>query len=323
MTNKKTDTSMTKRWIATDAMEATNNILSAINNPDCRKIPTSPFGKISGLADFRGFPFNLVCKIKGKCFENIDLSASSFEGVWLQDCLLKSAKFDYANLGELKDHGNRFECCSFVKALFVGAGLGYQKTLYKECLFEATNFKKSTFIAARFQSCRFDKAKLKGIDFYASSFDSCAFLGRLENVWFRGGYPTSRDSEFFGESEPNLMRHVSFAEAELIGLNFTGGCDLSCIDMPKTSDYRLYGNWRNRLLRLSKECLRWSPAEQKEALIFVQSYLEASASQNWMLLNVSEISEEFGPTLAHNILASLDTVINSGKPGIPLSLGQS
>ncbi|MGV3629199.1 MAG: pentapeptide repeat-containing protein [Betaproteobacteria bacterium] len=306
MTRTKPSLDLVKRWDAADAMAETKILLSELQGSTRSAFKKSPFGEINGLVDLRGFPFHAASKIVGKSFEGLDLSAASFEGVWLQECALKDVRFDYANLKEFKDHGNRFEGCSFVKSSFIGAGLGYRKTLYSECLFEESDFRKSTFLAARLQSCRFVNAKLKGIDFYASTFDACVFLGRLENVWFRGGYPSLRDIVEFGDAEPNLMRHVSFAGAELLAVNFTGGCDLSSVTLPMSDDYRLYGDWHSRLLRLSGDSSKWSAAVQKEAQIFVQSYLESSVKQSWMLLNVADISEEFGKEIAMKIFGSLD-----------------
>lgn len=306
MTRTKTNLDFTTRWKTAEAAAATSVLVSELEGHGGNVFKRSPFGENGGFADFRGFPFHAASKIVQKSFEGADCSGASFEGAWLQECVFRSVKLERANLREVKDHGNRFEDCSFAKASFVGAGLGYRQTVYSHCLFEETDFRKATFLAARFRSCRFEGAKLKGIDFYASSFMDCSFLGRLDNVWFRGGYPSPRDVAAFGDAEPNLMRDVSFVDAELIGVNFTGGCDLSTILLPKAGDYRLYGSWRARLLRLAEASSTWSAAEKKEAEIFVQSYLESSAQQGWMLLNVAEIAGEFGLDLTRKIFVTLD-----------------
>jgi uncharacterized protein YjbI with pentapeptide repeats len=306
MKRTKTGVDFAKRWMA-DVPALTSEFVHELSANGRAAFRTSPFGENAGLADFRGFPLHAAQKLSKKTFDGVDLTGASFDGAWLQDCTFRSVKFERASLKGVKDHGNRFEGCSFEKASFFGAGLGYRQSMYSQCMFEETDFRRATFLAARFHSCQFVKAQLKGLDFYASSFTGCSFTGRLDGVWFRGEYPSLTDAAEFGDAERNIMRDVSFSDAELIGVNFTGGCDLSTIVLPKLGEYRLYRNWRARLLQLAEACPTWPVAERKEAEVFVQSYLESSLTQDWMLLNVAELSEEFGLSLASRIFRILDS----------------
>lgn len=307
MTFQKMNPALVARWSVEVNPLTTEKLLKKLELTSLENINESPFGLVNGLVDLRGFPFHLSPKIKNKDFEGVDLSGSSFRGVWLEGCNFKSIKFDHSNLAQLKDHRNQFENCSFLKASFTSAGLGYRSSSYTQCFFEETDFRKTVFIAARFNSCRFSRAKLKGIDFYASSFDECVFLGRMEDVWFRGCYPSPRDENEFGAARKNMMRKVSFADAELIGVNFTGGCDLSSIILPAYGEYRRYENWRDRLAKLAEVSSKWPVNEQKEAQIFIRSYLESAEQQSSMLINVSEISNEFGVALSSKIFDGLES----------------
>jgi hypothetical protein len=147
---------------------------------------------------------------------------------------------------------------------------------------------------------------LHGVDFGASSFVHCEFSGKLQSVWFRGGFPLESDIQHFGVPRKNVMASVSFEKASLWGMTFSDHCDLSTIVMPSEGSYRLYNEWHNRLERLKQEIDNWPHELQREAHIFADVYLVHAEDQDWYLLNCDEVIIDEGEELGTRIINALD-----------------
>ena len=260
----------------------------------------------------RGFYFPEGSEIKYLVVRDADFTKASLAGDWIQECTFDKVIFEGAKLTDISEHGNTFIRCSFADTSFVQAGLGYDGTSCNQCKFERAKFGKAVFIRAEFDDCRFLNCDLKGVDFNASSFTNCTFDGRLEGVWFRGGFELASDLKEFGTPRKNTMKNVSFAEASLWGVNFSNHCDLSSIIIPSDGKHELYDDWELRLSLLAKTAESWSDPDRKETDIFVKSYLTHAEEQRWFLLNHEEIMEEFGAALGRKIL---DTLGKDGSTG--------
>jgi fluoroquinolone resistance protein len=200
---------------------------------------------------------------------------------------------------------NDFNNCLFLNSDFSFAAIGYRGSKYVDCVFDKCNFKKAIFIRAEFMRCKFIDCKLKGVDFNASSFEECAFVGKLEDVWFRGGFALASDIEDFGEAKKNRMKNVSFEDAHLYGLTFSNDCDLSTVTLPSDGKYFLFNNWRQRLEKLKKEVNNWPQIQRREGEIFANSCLVHAKTQNWYLLGFDDIQKDYGLEVAKRIIATL------------------
>ncbi len=238
-------------------------------------------------------------------FRDVDLSSSTMRGGWLEKCVFENVRFDACDLSGLADHGNRFEGCSFARTKFRRAVLGYKGSEYENCAFEKADFSQAGFIRAEFTRCSFDSCKMLGVDFNASSFVECQFLGVLEDVWFRGGYPFPSDQDQFGVARVNTMENVSFEKAELHDVHFSNDVDLSSITPPLAGDYRRYSRWKASLEQLAQHALEWQPFEKSEVEVFVNSHMVHAKGQDWYLLNGDDVRKEHGPELGSRILESL------------------
>ena len=235
-----------------------------------------------------------------------DFSEASLEHTWIENCIFENVCFDHADLSQMSDLGNSFKNCTFVGTSFVEAGIGYDGSSYDNCKFNQANFRRAVFARAEFNNSRFINCKLKGVDFNASSFVDCEFTGKLEDVWFRGGFAFDGDIREFGVPRKNTMANVSFKNASFWWGNFTNGCDLSSIILPSEGSYRLYTDWKNRLEALKQKVEEWPPEERAKANIFVESYLVHASDQYWFLLNLDDIVEYYGNRLAGKIIDTLD-----------------
>lgn len=295
------------RWTENEeARLAFDKILHVSKKGGILKNDFTPFGNTENdYPDFRGIDLSEQRIIKLK-IEKADLSHSSFNNSWIEKSTFNNIIFEKVDFAEITDKGNSFKDVSFVNCKFNKAGLGYEGSHYMNCSFENGNFSKTVFIRNIFQGCSFKDCKLKGVDFNASFFEDCKFHGKLEDVWFRGGYAFPSDIKEFGEAKKNQMKNVSFEEAILKGVNFSNDCDLSKVLTPKTGNYQIFDNWANRLSYLKTKIVDWSAPERKEAEIFANSYLAHAKTQDWFLLNIEEIQQDFGVDVASNIIITLN-----------------
>lgn len=295
------------RWLEdSNVKETLNKITRLFQHGGTLKKEYSPFGLTeSGLNDFRGLNFSRQI-MKKVNVENADLSHCCYINSRIEKSIFKNVIFNKVDFTDITDKGNLFENVKFSNCKFNLAGLGYDGSQFINCIFEKVNFTRTIFVRNEFIKSQFIDCKFKGVDFNASSFENCSFKGKLEDVWFRGGYAYPSGNEDFGKAKKNEMKNVSFAEATLIGATFSNLCDLSTIILPKTGNYLIFNDWMARLDRLEKVIKQWPMSERMEAEIFTRSYLIHANAQNWMILNIDELQEDFGVNVGSNIIIELN-----------------
>lgn len=295
------------RWFNTEAASlAFEKIQKILKNGGRLKKEDTPFGSTeANYADFRGIDLSQQ-RVKKLNIERADLSHSSFNNSWIENSTFEDVLMEKANFEEISDHGNLFKNVTFNKTKFNKASIGYMGSQYIRCKFENSSFSRTSFVRGEFINSKFIDCKLKGVDFDASLFEDCSFIGKLEDVWFRGGYGYSSDEKEFGKAKKNRMKNVSFEDAMLEGVNFSNECELSTVIPPKLGNYKLFNNWANRLECLKNEIVNWSTNQRVEAEIFINSYLAHAKTQDWFLLNIEEIQRDFGIDIASNIIIVLN-----------------
>jgi len=305
-----------ERWYETDdSKKALNEILKIVRNGVILREESSPFEiKDSKISDFRGINFNDLKRIKKNYVQNADFSHCSFKSVWLEKNVFKNVKFDKTDFSEITEIQNEFNNVSFFRSKFSKSNLGYNGSKYKKCVFDEVNFTTTEFIRNEFDSCSFKNCKLNGTDFNGSSFDNCIFIGELENVWFRGSFPSEFYINKFGNPRKNEMRNVSFENTSLLSVNFSNYCDLSTVKSPLFGNYRMYKNWKQKLEKLKIVIKEWPSLQRNKAEIFVYSYLVHANHQDWFLINADEVIDEYGEKIGEKIFSELkDPVWRSKK----------
>jgi len=296
---------LSARWLTPPTGGALPSILDLFRQEGSVSVGDSPFGLLHGLADFRGLPLTELRRLRSLQIRGIDLSGANLARLNIENCVFENVNFEQADLTNVGDFGNAFEDCRFLRASFGAAVLGYSGTRYNGCLFDRTRFARTLLVRPEFSGCRFLDCHLKNIDFNGSSFDHCAFAGRLDDVWFRGGFPLPVDTEKYGAARPNTMTGVSFCDASLSGITFSDRCDLSTIVLPREGHYRLYSGWKKRLEGLEKVIEAWPDSERREADIFVAAYMVHAAKQEWYLVNCDEIIQEYRGSVGRKIIDGL------------------
>jgi hypothetical protein len=164
------------------------------------------------------------------------------------------------------------------------------------------------FINATLVNCVFMDCELTDFDFGATSLADCRFVGRLKTGWFRKGYMHPALAQDFGSPQDNQMLRVDFSDAVLTDVVFAGGVPLDSVVLPTDGAHRFYTHFPQRLVRLWKETEKCAVQDRAEAWRLIWMYLDTSADQQDVVLNVHDlqgIQSDTVPTL----LGSLDAPI--------------
>ncbi|MBS0261467.1 MAG: pentapeptide repeat-containing protein, partial [Planctomycetes bacterium] len=214
------------------------------------------------------------------------------------------ATSDNVTFYEFTDWGNRFDRCSFGHAIFRQAALGFGMSVFAGCVFQRGNFRGAIFKRPEFDQCQFLSCDFRGVDFDASSFVDCAFVGKLNGAWFRGGYGYPELSESYGRARQNNMLRVSWAAAKIWQVTFSDECDLSTVILPTDGKHFRYDRWPERVEAACAKFNDCDNADLGRAYNFVRSFQPHAQSQAWYILNYDDIANLVGNEVAPLVLAA-------------------
>lgn len=229
-------------------------------------------------------------------YEKCDFSKSSFAHsnriYWIENRKFINSIFYKTIFRALAEHGNEFYSCLFEDIDLRNAILGYDSSYYTNCTFRRVKF--GAFIKPQFKDCKFIDCDFYNVDLQASNFENCEFIGNLDNVWFRGGFPTESLKKEFGFAKQNKMLNVSFEDAILHDVTFSDDCDLSTVLFPKQGMYLFFDNWYEQLNMIMNEgTANQSMTIKNDIVSFVEIYKVHSANQKYYILNVVDLLKEY------------------------------
>lgn len=298
------------RWKRTPEYDAASGrIFDVCRDGGVLSADYTPFGRIENdLLDFRGYPAHKIL-VKNVVLREIDLSYADFSNSWMETNRFENCLFIRTDFSELAEHGNVFDNCQFLNCKFKFAVLGYRGSQYNNCLFKECGFNRTNFIRPEFVYTSLINCRLKGVDFNAASFEDCTFEGLLEDVWFRGTFPSVSLVEHFGPPKINKMENVSFEKADLIDLTISDGCDLSTVKLRTNGRYFKYDNWLKRLQYLKKELENWEDEYLRiQADRYVKVGLVHAQKQDWKILNLDDLERSYGGSeVARMIVGTLNS----------------
>ncbi len=181
--------------------------------------------------------------LKNGTFKTVDFSKISFSNVWIENCSFVDCLFEKSDLSKVQIINSSFVGCEFLKAKMNDASLNNKKPtgvdsgMYINCRFEDSNLSKSTFSFPKIEGCLFDNCNLFQTNFDGSRFKDTIFIGELDSCFFNGYSPYVSNSVFnlkykLGKRYYNMMNGVDFSKADLFGVKFGYGIDLSNCIMP-------------------------------------------------------------------------------------------
>jgi fluoroquinolone resistance protein len=300
------------RWKSTlENDRASERIFNICKYGGVLSMDQTPFGRLEGdLIDFRGYPAHRIL-VKDVTLKDIDFSYADFSSSWMETNRFENCLFVKTDFTDAPDHGNAFDHCTFHQSKFKLAVLGYKGSHYRNCIFRECGFQRTNFIRPEFVNTDFINCRLKSIDFNASSFENCKFEGLLEDVWFRGTFPSASQIERFGQPKINKMENVSFENADLHYPAFSNWCDLSTVKIKNDGKHFKYDNWYQRLQFLGKEIESWDDEHQRNrAAKFVKVYSVHAPTQEWNIVNLNDLQKPYGTDVASKIIDILDAYIS-------------
>ncbi len=266
-----------------------------------------PLDTIEERLNLQGIPFK-ESSIIGAYIKDVDLTKADLSSAKIGNSIFENVIFNGCSLADITDYGNTFTNCIFIGSSFHSAGLGYEGSKYERCVFEKADFKKASFIRAEMNDCCFSHCNFKGVDLNASSFENCTFEGKLEDVWFRGGFALPSIEARFGTPRKNRMKNVDFSEAELWDVTISDNCDLTTIILPTDGNHIFYDNWKMRLSNLVQKAKADALPDDilSKVMVFAKIHLVHAKTQNCFLININEIKRDYGEEITSIILKMLD-----------------
>jgi len=273
------------------------------------EIKESPFGMVadSGLLDVRGLTLPDLTELRRITFRSADFTGAVFKRTRLELSVFSDSSFDTCSLRSIAELGDTFENCSFRKANFRDAVLGYMGSRFRRCVFEQTDFIQTGFIRPEFDDSLFDSCRFSGADFNGGSFERCEFRGEMRGVWFRGGFPAPAIAERWGTPRPNTMTSVSFQKAKLIDATFSNQCDLSSVVPPDDGRHALFDRWPERIKAVFEQSRGWPEPCREAAEVFSTSHEGHARTQDWYLVGLDDLMNQHGKDSGQRVWQALLT----------------
>lgn len=279
-----------ERWQTLEGQKKREQIIKClINNKPIENLPF--IEKIEGFFDLRGIYYDEKTTLKNIELENIDFSYSNFNYLILADSKIENVLFNMCDCTEVLQYNCKFNNCQFIKSKFRNAGFGIDGGQYSNIVFKDSNLKGAMFFYPNFSDCTFINNKLDGIDFSASHFNRVKFIGKLDDVWFRGESPKADERKVHREKGHGLNPMiVDFSQAELWFITYSNNCDLSKVIMPKDGKHFLVKNIKKVVKNLELGLERVNNEKAKKFVEeFIEMYKYHIEEQDMVILNVSNL----------------------------------
>lgn len=285
-----------KRWETEPGRAFVDNLSRLGRSGNGYEIREAPFGVATetGRLDLRGLILPERTELRRITFRFADFTGAILKHTMFELSVFSDVCFDNGAFQMAAVGGGTFEKCSFRNTNFRRAVLGYRGTRFTQCLFERADFIQTGFIRPEFDDCCFDNCIFSGVDFRGSSFERCEFRGEVRGVWFRGGFPLASFTERWGEPRSNRMNFVSFKHAKLMDITFSDHCDLSSIIPPEDGRHAVFDRWPERIKSVFELSRAWSEPSKKQGENFYTSYETHARKQDWYLMGVDELMNQFG-----------------------------
>jgi uncharacterized protein YjbI with pentapeptide repeats len=237
------------------------------------------------------FKENELSIIRDREFENISFNECKFENV-----IFKNVRFKNCSFLSSKFTLFRFEMCDIVDCTFKNCkmkyffmdNIGRNAGKITDTIFEKCNFKNLLFRFPIISRCNFFNCKYSDCDLDGSILSDCCFKGDIEDL-IMGGVTTKYNDpfwRFFNRFNPNKdlpkyknkMDNIDFSEANMIGVYFYNGIDLSRCKLPKGEKYIKIENIETTGKAIRQHIIdNWSEIIKKEALFLLDNYFFSPA----------------------------------------------
>jgi hypothetical protein len=184
----------------------------------------APFGRVDDRVDLRGLPLG-PCAVPDEELRDVDLSGARFDNVRLARPVWSDVLVAGGELTNCSFRGARLTRVTFRSTNLGGTALGIDGSTLADCELDRVKVPMTSFGRATLDGCRLRDLRGRA-ELDAAAFTRCAFVGLLDDVRFRNGWPSQTDEKTFGPAPENTMAGVDFSEATLSYVDFVN-LDLS------------------------------------------------------------------------------------------------
>ncbi|QKJ29001.1 pentapeptide repeat-containing protein [Mucilaginibacter mali] len=223
-----------------------------------------------------------ILKLKNNVFDAIDFSFSTISYAQIQKCKFSNCVFESVIAKELEISASDFIDCVFKKVnfycSFMNKNIGSNSGSYVNCTFDEANLTETSFRFPTIKNCVFKNCKLSATNFDGSRFDNCKFIGKVDSPLFKGYsvYAVKSILWIFNRIDPkmypNKMLNVDFSEAEMKGVSFSHGIDLTTCIFPKGDQYIFIKNLNGTMTNVRETiATEWEDDEQERGLRLIDN----------------------------------------------------
>jgi len=261
-------------------------------------------------------------KIKKTQLDAVDFSFSTLSYAQITKCKFTNCIFESTVAKGLEITASDFENCAFKKSnfysSFMNKNIGVNSGSFINCQFEEVNLVETSFRFPLINNCVFKNCKLSATNFDGSRFENCKFSGKVDSPWFRGYsiYAMKSILWLFNRVDPrqypNHMINIDFSEAEMIGVSFSDGIDLTKCVFPKGEQYILITNLEQVMLRVRRVIdTKWEDEDRDIGLRLVDNFFYGQKKQQQQIdfidtVFTGNIAQERTEKIFHLIKCNLD-----------------
>lgn len=242
-------------------------------------------------------------------FENLIMYSTNFSNVRLWACSMKNCNIEKTNLS----------------GSLLGSRLKKNSGTYQGVVFKNSNFKNTAYSFPLFNNCSFIDCALDDVNFDGSRFENCIFKGKLYSPIFRG-FTTKYEKRFFWERSinpydfPNKMINVDFSDAQLYGVSFIDGVDISTCKLPKQGEYLLVNDLEavySQVHDVVKQ--EWYGEDKRLGLDIINNiyYTKHHKNQNQDIVDKAFLTEQFSPEFGNRFFELIKRINSTGKNSYP------
>jgi uncharacterized protein YjbI with pentapeptide repeats len=331
-------TGLKSRWETTEGREKVRDIIKALKDNASLENYAE---KINDKWDLRGIKlaepklkeqlvsnYSIIINENILEFKNARLQGIDFSFSDLSYSLWTKCEFVNLTLFNTKATNIRFWACKMKSSIvektnfsnsLLGGRLKTDSGSFEDVNFKNDNFKSTVYSFPLFKNCVFENCNLDEVNFDGSRFESCIFKGRLYSTIFRGITTDYKKGVFWEKSInpsdfPNQMKNIDFTGAELNGVSFINGVDLSSCKLPSSGDYLLVSNLEH-LYKKAKGIIsvEWAGENRRIGLEIIDSvyYTKNHKSQKQDIIDKKFLTEQFGFDFADKFYALIAAIHTS------------
>lgn len=232
----------------------------------------------------------------------------------LDRVIVRDAVFSRAAFERFAPNGCVFERCDFRGELFderlQTLFASRRQSIFRECRFDGADLSGIRPGQARFERCSFARTNIDGWLSACAEFVECTFSGPIRNVTFHGkpwGHAAERIDPV---RATNAFSGNDFTDAELMGVLFVNGIDVTAQRWPKDGGYVVLDRIHQRATRARAKILEWRDHEARnEALAMLQQVAFVFIHQNGIATPRSDERWPAAPENQRRLWETLEAVL--------------